>query len=312
MAGIEEWYIKKFTEDVLQDPQASGKLWDGINYRKETNPGQAVAFRGLGSTKMQKVTASHQDSPHMEMNHGLRWAYPVAYDWGTLVDNYDTARAGKDPLGDYREAAAMALGRTKDAVILDACTGAAMSGTNGSTSNAFPAGNVIAADNQGFTFDKLNRLTKALRANYAFDRDDIYFIHDAHALMQLISDVYASHKDYVQTVEALRDGRLPGNRFMNMTWICIEPRKGAPTAGAASGDNDWGIPYNATTDVTSCIAFSASRIGLAVVNEGEFDFDPKRSDKKFNPYLYLKFDAGAVRREDASVYKLDIDNSPTV
>ena len=46
MAGIEEWYIKKFTEDVLQDPQASGKLWDGISYRKETNQGQAVAFRG--------------------------------------------------------------------------------------------------------------------------------------------------------------------------------------------------------------------------------------------------------------------------
>jgi hypothetical protein len=230
----------------------------------------------------------------------------VTSDWGDLIDKADNIRILIDPASAYTMSAAMAVGRRKDKHIIDAAVGNSYSGESGATVIALPAAQTIAADNVGMTITKLKQ-AKQLMDEAEIDEEGRIMLYSSKQLSDLLEDARFTSTDY-NTVKALVDGSV--DKYMGFKWERIEARKGAPSAGTASGNNTHGLPYNATTDVTTCIAFSAMRIGLAI-GEMETFRVTERADKRFSKYVYAEMDMGAVRTEEEGVVLINCSNNPT-
>lgn len=307
MSGeITKSFVEQYKANVIHLAQQKvSKLWKYVQL-KENVKGKATFFEQIGRSEMRDVNTRHADSPQMDTPHDRRKCTMVTSDWGDLIDKADDIRVLIDPASAYTMSGAMAVGRRKDKHIIDAAVGNSYAGESGATVIALPAAQKIAADNIGMTITKLKK-AKQIMDEAEIEEESRIMLYSSKQLSDLLEDARFTSTDF-NTVKALVDGHV--DRYMGFKWERIEARKGAPTAGTASGINKHGLPYNATTDVTTCIAFSAMRIGLAI-GEMETFRATERADKRFSKYVYAEMDMGAIRIEEEGVVLLDCDNSPT-
>jgi len=87
------------------------------------------------------------------------------YEWADLIDSVDKVRMLADPTSTYARAAAAAMGRSMDDVIIAAMNGNAQTGKAGTTATALPAGQKVAHGSAGLTIAKLVSAKKILDAN---------------------------------------------------------------------------------------------------------------------------------------------------
>lgn len=302
---ITKAFIDQFRANIIHLAQQKvSKLWPYVQL-KENVKGKATFFEQLGRSEMRDVATRHADSPQMDTPHDRRKATMVTSDWGDLIDKADTIRTLIDPASAYTMSAAMAIGRRKDKHIIDAAVGTSYSGESGATAIVLPAAQKIAADNIGMTITKLKK-TKQKMDEAEIEDEGRIMTYSSQQFADLLEDARFTSTDY-NAIKALVEGTI--NTYMGFTWLRIEPRKAAPSAGAATGTNKHGLPYNATTDVTTCVAFSAMRLGLAI-GEMETFRVTERADKRFSKYVYAELDMGAIRTEEEGVVTIDCDNSP--
>lgn len=303
---ITKAFVDQFRANVVHLAQQKvSKLWKYVQL-KENVKGKAVFFEQIGRSEMRDVATRHADSPQMDTPHDRRKATMVTSDWGDLIDKSDTIRSLIDPASAYTMSAAMAVGRRKDKHIIDASIGISYSGESGTTQIALPAAQIIAADNVGLTIAKVKQ-AKEIMDEAEIDDEGRIMLYSSQQFSDLLEDARFTSTDY-NTVRALVDGKV--DTYLGFKWERIEARKGAPSAGTASGINKHGLPYNATLDVTSCIALSSLRIGLAI-GEMETFRVTERADKRFSKYVYAELDMGAIRTEEEGVVRIDCDNSPS-
>lgn len=303
---ITKAFVDQYKANVIHLAQQKvSKLWKYVQL-KENIKGKATFFEQIGRSEMRDVVTRHADSPQMDTPHDRRKCTMVTSDWGDLIDKADDIRVLIDPASAYTMSGAMAVGRRKDKHIIDAAVGNSYAGESGSTVIALPDAQQIAADNLGMTIKKI-KTAKQLFDEAEIDEEGRIMLYSSQQFSDLLEDARFTSTDY-NTVKALVDGQI--NTYLGFKWERIEARKGAPSAGAASGNNKHGLPYNATTDVTTCIAFSAMRIGLAI-GEMETFRVTERADKRFSKYVYAEMDMGAIRTEEEGVVMIACDNSPT-
>ncbi len=303
---ITKAFVDQFRANVVHLAQQKvSKLWKYVQL-KENVKGKAVFFEQIGRSEMRDVATRHADSPQMDTPHDRRKATMVTSDWGDLIDKSDAIRSLIDPASAYTMSAAMAVGRRKDKHIIDASIGISYSGESGTTQIALPAAQIIAADNVGLTIAKVKQ-AKEIMDEAEIDDEGRIMLYSSQQFSDLLEDARFTSTDY-NTVRALVDGKV--DTYLGFKWERIEARKGAPSAGTASGINKHGLPYNATLDVTSCIALSSLRIGLAI-GEMETFRVTERADKRFSKYVYAELDMGAIRTEEEGVVRIDCDNSPS-
>jgi len=312
---IDQAYVQQYRANVLHlAQQKRSRLWEFVQL-KDNVKGKSEFFDRIGTSRMQKITTRHDDTPIMNTPHSRRMVTMEARNWGDMVDKNDEIRILLDPTSAYSQSAASAVGREKDGLIIDAAVGTSYGGEKGDTAIVLPAAQKIAASGQGLTFQKL------LDTKELFDSNEVpgdggeadaengggrrVFIYSARQLAELLTDTKLTSSDY-NTLQALQRGII--QQFLGFTFVRIEPRKAAPSAGTASGDNYHGLPYNQTTDVTTCIAFYGQSIGLAIGLMDKFDL-AVRPDKNFNKQLYVEMDMGATRVEEVGVVTEDCDNS---
>ena len=101
----------------------------------------------------------------METPHARRMVTMATYEYADLIDDPDKVRLLVDPTSSYARAAAMALGRSMDDVVISAATGSANTGKAGTTSTALPSGQKIVHGSAGLTKAKLLSAKKILDAN---------------------------------------------------------------------------------------------------------------------------------------------------
>lgn len=303
---ITKSFVEQYKANVIHLAQQKvSKLWKYVQL-KENVKGKATFFEQIGRSEMRDINTRHADSPLMETPHDRRKCTMVTSDWGDLIDKADDIRVLIDPASAYTMSGAMAVGRRKDKHIIDAAVGNSYAGEDGTTVIPLPVAQTIAADNVGMTITKLKQ-AKQIMDEAEIDEEDRILLYSSKQLSDLLEDARFTSTDF-NTVKALVDGHI--DKYMGFKWERIEARKGAPSAGAASGSNKHGLPYNATTDVTTCIAFSAMRIGLAI---GEMDTFrvTERADKRFSKYVYAEMDMGAIRTEEEGVVQILCSNSPS-
>ena len=135
---IDTAFVNQFSSNVQMLSQQMGSLLRSA-VDVETVNGEKAFFDQVGSAAAVLRTSRHADTPIVDTPHSRRQVTLSDYEYGDLVDDQDKVRLLIDPTSSYARAAAAAMGRAMDDVIISAFYGDAKTGKDGSTTTAFPA-----------------------------------------------------------------------------------------------------------------------------------------------------------------------------
>jgi hypothetical protein len=111
-----------------------------------------------------------------------------------LIDDADKVRMLIDPTSSYARAAAAAIGRAQDDVIIDALGGTAKTGKDGTTS--FPSGQKIAHGSAGLTIAKLVTAKKLLDAQSVDPSIKRYIVVSPEQIEDLLNNTTVTSSDF--------------------------------------------------------------------------------------------------------------------
>ena len=140
-------FVEQYSRNVsMLSQQMGSKLRGTVDVESIT--GKNSFFEQIGVTAAQKKTSRHSDTPQIDTPHDRRRVSLDDYEWADLIDDVDKIRMLIDPTSSYAKAAAAAMGRSMDDVIISAFNAAADTGVSGGTSVALPSTSKFATSNQ--------------------------------------------------------------------------------------------------------------------------------------------------------------------
>jgi len=138
MGIITTAFVNQFSANVQMLSQQMGtKLRSAVDVESVT--GEKAFFEQVGSAAAVVRTSRNADTPLVETPHERRMVTMTDYEYASLIDDQDKVRMLIDPTSSYSKAAAAAMGRAMDDVIIAAALGTAKTGKDGSTNTALPA-----------------------------------------------------------------------------------------------------------------------------------------------------------------------------
>ena len=280
-------FVEQYKNNVsLLSQQQGSRLRSACDV--ETITGKNAFFEQIGSTSAQVRTSRHGSTPQIDTPHDRRRVSLADYEWADLIDDQDKIRMLIDPTT-YSKAAAAAMGRSMDDVIITALGGTAATGVSGATSTALGAGQKPFSSSQS---DGLT-ITKLLKAKELMDLADVdpslkrYFVCGAKQMTDLLATTEVKSSDF-NTVKALAQGQL--NSFLGFEFIMSNR-----------------LPFDATnTDDRLCYGFTEDAIKLAVGKDVTAKIT-ERADKSYSTQVYYCMSIGAVRMEEDKVVQIACD-----
>jgi hypothetical protein len=202
------------------------------------------------------------------------------------VDDSDKVRALIDPTSTYSRAAAAAMNRSIDDVIITAMNASANTGVAGGTSTALPSTQKTATSDQsdGLTIAKLRS------AKYILDNNDVdpslkrYLVCGAKQIQDLLAVTEVTSSDYA-VVKALATGTI--DSFLGFNFIMSTRLNTDATY---------------TTD-RLVFAFTEDAIKLAIGKDVSAKIS-ERADKSYATQVYYAMDIGATRMEEEKVVQI--------
>lgn len=210
----------------------------------------------------------------------------ASYEWGDLVDDADKVRALIDPTSSYAKAAAAAMNRAMDDVIITAMNASSDTGVAGGTSTALPSTQKTATSNQsdGLTIAKLRS------AKFILDNNDVdpslrrFLVCGPKQIQDLLATTEVTSSDF-NTVKALASGQV--DSFLGFNFI-MSTR----------------LNFDATnTDDRLVFAFTEDAIKLALGKDVTAKIS-ERADKSYSTQVYYCMDIGATRMEEEKVVQI--------
>lgn len=259
--------------------------------------GKRKWFNQLDVGSMTEVTERKGDTPDGDSTGNKYWIYRRKFEFVRTWDEDDAMQLGSIALPDSDEvaSASAAENRTKDDVIIAAFDATRYIGEEGTTTDAFPAGQSIAVNyvkagspaNSGLTIGKLREAARILNENEVEDGER-YIAYAATQLDDMLGTVEATSRDYSDLM-SLKDGKI--SKFMGFTWIPSQR-----------------LPINTGTDVRSIFAWHKTGVHFAYAGRNvHMDVLPSRRHCK---QLRIVSRMGAVRRENEKVVRIYADESP--
>ena len=274
-------FVNQFSSNITMLSQQMGSLLrEAVDV--ETVTGEKAFFDQVGSAVAQVRTSRHGDTPLMETPHARRMVTMSTYEYADLIDDPDKVRLLVDPTSTYARAAAMAMGRSIDDVIISAALGTASTGKTGSTSTALPSGQKIAHASGGLTQAKLVSAKKILDQNSVDPSIQRYIVVSPEQIEDLLNITSVTSADF-NTVRALVQGEV--DTFVGFKFI---------VSNRLNTDSDGN---------RQVIAFAGDGIKLAVGKDVTGRID-ERSDKSYSTQIYYCMDIGATRMEEEKVVEI--------
>jgi hypothetical protein len=212
-------FVQQYSANVQMLAQQMGsRLRDTV--RIENVVGKNAFIDQVGVATAQLRTTRHADTPQMDTPHARRRLSLASYEYADLIDDQDKVRMLIDPTSSYAQAAAAAMGRAMDDVIITAFDAAANTGETGSTSTSFDSGQDVAVSVGGS--DTNMNLTKLREAKRLLDAADVdpsiprYIVMGPSQIHALLADTSVTSADF-NTVKALVQGEI--NQFMGFNFI---------------------------------------------------------------------------------------------
>ena len=274
-------FVNQFSSNITMLSQQMGSLLrEAVDV--ETVTGEKAFFDQVGSAVAQVRTSRHGDTPLMETPHARRMVTMSTYEYADLIDDPDKVRLLVDPTSTYARAAAMAMGRSMDDVIISAALGSASTGKSGSTSTALPSGQKIAHASGGLTQAKLVAAKKILDQNSVDPSIQRYIIVSPEQIEDLLNITSVTSADF-NTVRALVQGEV--DTFVGFKFI---------VSNRLNTDSDGN---------RQVIAFAGDGIKLAIGKDVTGRID-ERADKSYSTQIYYCMDIGATRMEEEKVVEI--------
>ena len=276
-------FVQQYSANVqLLSQQMGSLLRDKV--RVESVVGKNAFFAQVGSVTAVQKTSRHSDTPQIDTPHARRRVSLSDYEFADLIDNQDKVRMLIDPTSTYAQAAAYAIGRAMDDVIISAALGTAFTGETGSTSTS--NANTIAHGSAGLTIAKLRTAKQTLDLNSVDPSIPRYIIVGPKQITDLLGTTEVTSSDF-NTVKALANGEI--NSFLGFNFI-VSNR----------------LSLDGTT--RSCIAYAQDGIALAVGKDVTARID-ERSDKSYATQVYYCATFGATRMEEDKVVEVQATES---
>ena len=281
-------FVEQYSANVTMLAQQMGSvLRSAVDV--ETIKGKNAFFDQIGSVTAQVRSSRHGSTPQLDTPHSRRRVSLADYEWADLIDDLDKVRMLIDPTSAYAKAAAAAMGRAMDDVIITALGGSADTGVAGGTAVALPSSQKVStsaqADGSGLTIAKLRS------AKYILDSNDVdpstprYIVVGPKQIQDLLATTEVTSSDY-NTVKALATGTLDsflGFKFLVSNRLAL-----------------------ANTDDRLVYAFTADAIKLAIGKDVTARID-ERADKSYATQVYYSMAIGATRMEEKKVVEIPCD-----
>ena len=278
-------FVQQYGSNVqMLSQQMGSRLREAVDV--ETITGKNAYFEQVGSVAAQIRTSRHSSTPQIDTPHSRRRVSLADYEWADLIDDADKVRMLIDPTSSYAKAAAAAMGRAMDDVIITALGGTAYSGETGATSVALPSSQKFATSNQsdGLTIAKL------LDAKKKMDLADVdpslprYVVCGATQISDLLNTTEVKNSDF-NTVKALAQGQI--DSFLGFKFIMSNR-----------------LNFDASnTDDRLVFAFTKDAIKLAIGKDVTARID-ERADKSYSTQVYYCMSIGATRLEEEKVVQI--------
>jgi len=278
-------FVQQYSNNVqMLSQQMGSRLREAVDVESIT--GKNAYFDQVGSTTAQIRTSRHANTPQIDTPHSRRRVSLADYEWADLIDDADKVRMLIDPTSSYAKAAAAAMGRSMDDVIITALGGTAYSGETGGTSVALPSTQKFATSNQsdGLTVAKL------LDAKKKMDLADVdpsiprYIVCGATQISDLLNTTEVKSSDF-NTVKALAQGQV--DSFLGFKFIMSNR-----------------LSFDASnTDDRLVFAFTKDAIKLAIGKDVTARIS-ERDDKSYSTQVYYCMSIGATRMEEEKVVQI--------
>ena len=259
--------------------------------------GERKRYSRTAAMSMTQIVTRKGDTPITDAVDDLRWIYMKGYEIGTDLDQFDAQLLGELvlPTSTRIQQFAYAANRTKDAAIIEAATGAVMTGELGTTSTAFPTStNQIAVNyvetgspaDSNLTLGKL-RKARQLMQDAEIDIDGMdgteempVFVLGGSQIQSLLASTTVTSAEY-NTVRALVDGKI--DTFLGFRFVRC--------AGA--------LGYDGSSHIRTCVAFLPSAV---LFNDGPKTTTIDRIPEKQNKIqIYGTALFGGMRLHDEGV-----------
>ena len=274
-------FVEQYSANIQMLSQQMGSLLKD-NVRNESVVGKDAFFDQIGKVTAQLKVSRHSDTPQIDTPHSRRRVSLKDYEWADLIDQNDKVRLLIDPTSSYAKAAAYAMGRAMDDVIIAAALGNADTGVAGGTSVPFLPANIIAVGAGTAAKMTVVKLTTAKQKLDAGDVDPSikrHIIVSPQEIADLLNTTEITSSDF-NTVKALVHGEI--DSFMGFKFH-VSNR----------------LTKNAATN-TQCIAFAEDGLLLGVGKDVTAKID-ERADKSYSTQVYYCQTIGATRMEEAKV-----------
>ena len=278
-------FVQQYSANVQMLAQQMGsRLREAVDVESIT--GKNAYFDQVGSVTAQVRTSRHSSTPQIDTPHSRRRVSLADYEWADLIDDADKVRMLIDPTSSYAKAAAAAMGRAMDDVIITALGGTAYTGETGGTSVALPSTQKFATSNQsdGLTVAKL------LDAKKKMDLADVdpsiprYIVCGATQISDLLNTTEVKSSDF-NTVKALAQGQI--DSYLGFKFIMSNR-----------------LSFDASnTDDRLVFAFTKDAIKLAIGKDVTARID-ERADKSYSTQVYYCMSIGATRMEEEKVVQI--------
>jgi len=274
-------FVEQYSANIQMLSQQMGSLLKD-NVRNESVVGKDAYFDQIGKVTAIIKTTRHSDTPQIDTPHSRRRVSLADYEFADLIDQQDKIRLLIDPTSSYAKAAAYAMGRATDDVIIAAALGSSNTGVSGGTAVALPAGNITAVGTGGA--NTMN-IAKLALAKAKLDLGDVdpsikrHIIMSPIEIQDLLNTTTITNSDF-NTVKALVQGEI--DTFMGFKFH-VSNRLVDNAAGN-----------------TQCIAFAEDGILLATGKDVTAKID-ERADKSYATQVYYCQTIGATRMEEAKV-----------
>lgn len=277
-------FVQQYRDGVMTLVQQKGsRLRQRV--RVETGiVGKTAFFDQVGATGAVERTTRHANTIQVDTPHARRRVALRTFDWSDLIDRPDMVRTLNDFQSPYQMAAANAMGRAMDDVLIEAATGTAYTGETGATSTSLATANTIAWGSSSLTIAKLRSAKEILDAFENDPDEERYIALTAKQVTSLLSTTEITSSDY-NTVKALAAGQL--NTFLGFNFIRTE-RLGLDSGGQRI-----------------CLAWRKSALLLAVGND-VYSRIGERADKNYSTQVFYSMDIGATRMEEAGVVQIKV------
>ena len=269
-----------FSQNVMQLAQQKYSKLLPCVYQKPDVTGKVFFQDQIGQWSMEAKGGRNVQTPNNDPNLGRRRGTMVDYHDNRMLDRGDELRTISNPRSQYSIAAASAIGRKMDEIIITAAINSADSGETGSVS--VTQGNIVLATAASMTLARIIAVKQALD-DQDVEEEDRFFVVKPAVLDNLLNLTAATSSDYTM-IKSLIEGKITS--WMGFQWI-MSTRIAAVSSSTLLG-----------------VAFQRNGICAAQLQSPLVRTD-ERADLSYSWQLYYELNMGAVRLEESRVVVLN-------